>query len=118
MRADLVALSPALDAREVEDIVDEPGQPLALARDHRVVLAPGSLVGNAAELEGLPEHANEGERRLEVVGNVGHEVGLEPGHLRLPLDHAVGRPQPEGDDHEEEEEGGHEEHGLAPHVAP
>ena len=55
------------------------------------------------------------ERRLEVVRDVGHEVRLEPRHLRLAPDDAVRRDEAEGDHDEQQREGGHEDHRLAPH---
>src|SRR6266545_2027738 len=117
MRTELVALPPSLDAREVQDVVDEPRETLALTGDDGVVLAPRRLVGSAAELERFAEHPDQGQRRLEVVGDIRDEVRLEARHLRLALDDTVGGTEPEGDDDEEEAECGHEEHRLPPDVA-
>jgi hypothetical protein len=91
------------------------GETLALPRDHPVVLATGGLIGGAVHLEGLAEHADQGEGGLEVVGDVGHEIRLEPRHLGLAPHEAVGSPEPERDHADEQAEGGGEQPRLTVH---
>jgi len=51
------------------------------------------------------------------VRDVGDEVGLEPRHLGLAPDHAVGRAEPQRDHDQEQREGRREEHRLPPDAA-
>src|SRR5262249_15408328 len=67
----------ALDLGEVEDVVDEVRQALALARDDLGVLPRRLGALGAAGGEQLAEHADERQRRLELVRDVGDEVALE-----------------------------------------
>src|SRR3989442_7059723 len=103
----------ALDAREVEHVVDQARQPLAFPRDHPVVLMPRGFVRQAPHLQGLAEHPDHRQWRLEVVGDVGNEVGLEPCHLRLPPDQTVRGHDAGDDDQEQHAEGGREDRDLA-----
>src|SRR5215472_9302539 len=62
-----------LDAREVEYVVDQLGQPATFVMNNAVVLL-GLLGGlGAAQLEGLRKEPNERQRRLQLVRNVRNE---------------------------------------------
>ena len=112
-RRHLVRATTTLDPREVEHVVDQPREPLALARDHAVVLAALPLVGHAPHLERLPEHPDHGERSLQIVRDVGDEVRFEPRHFGLPARESPARDDPGHDEHEQDAEGDREEHDLA-----
>ena len=111
----LVPPAPALDAREVEHVVDEAGQPLALARDDPVILASGRLVAHAVHLERLPEHADHRQRGLQIVRDVGHEIRLQARHLRLAPHEPVRHDEAGPDDDDEHPERRREQHDLPPH---
>ena len=76
-----------LDARQVEQVVDDPADPERL-----VVDAAGEALGHLGvglRDERLGEQAQRAHRRLELVADVGHEVApdlLEPAALRDVLD--------------------------------
>ena len=112
-RRHVVAAAAALDTGEIQHVVDEPRQTLALARDDAVVLLPAGIVGHAAHLERLAIHPDHGQRSLEIVGHVGDEVGLEPGHLRLPSHQAAYGDDTGGDDDDEDRERSHADADLA-----
>ena len=50
-------------------------------------LLPLARIGDAPELQRLDEHADAGERRAQVVGDLVHEVGLQPGDVGLAVEH-------------------------------
>src|SRR5262245_65005968 len=75
-RRQMVALLPAVDAREVEDALDEPRQAIALAHDDLAVGLPLLLREPAAVLQRLTVEADEGQRCLQLVRDAAHEVGL------------------------------------------
>ncbi len=110
---EVVPLPAALDAGEVEHVVDQAGETLALAGDDPVVLPTGGLARHAVHLERLREHADEGERRLEIVRYIGHEVRPKARHLRLAPDEAIARGEPRCYDPQQENEHDSQEHGLA-----
>src|SRR5262245_38497843 len=87
--AEVILLASRLDAGEIENIVDQGGQPLALLADDAIV--PRNLLPrlNASELERLRVQPNQRERRPELVRDIGNEVGLQAGDLDLPADAAV-----------------------------
>src|SRR5256885_9547120 len=58
--------------------------------DHPVVLAARGLVAHSVHLQRLAEHPDHRQRGLEVVRDVGHEVGLEPRHLALASHEPIG----------------------------
>ena len=66
-----------------------------------------SSVGHPPELEGLREEADEGERGLELVADVRHEVALQAGELELAADVRPHEDEP-GQQHQvdEADEGG------------
>ncbi len=66
-----------LDLGEVEHLVDEPGQPLALRDDdaEELLALCGLHVGGVEHQ--LGEGADRGERRAKLVGDRGHEVVLQ-----------------------------------------
>ena len=76
-----------LDARQVEQVVDDAAHPEGL-----VVDAPGQALGHLGVglgHEGLGQQAQRAHRRLELVADVGHEVApdlLEPPALGDVLD--------------------------------
>ena len=74
---ELVDAHAALDLGEVEHVVDQAGEPHALAPDDLGVLV--GLLGalGAALGEHLAEHRDDRERRLELVRHVGDELALE-----------------------------------------
>src|ERR1700710_2466897 len=83
-------LAPRLDAGEVEDVVDELGQAPALGLDVVAVLARLLGSAEAAEAEELAEHADGGERRAQLVRDVGDEVVLHLRQLHLAQGDAQG----------------------------
>ncbi len=101
----VVGPPPALDPREVEHVVDEAGEPLALAGDHPVVLLTPRRVGHPSHLERLAEHPDDRQRRLQIVGHVRDEIGFELGHLGFPAHEPPGEDEAREDDDEERAEG-------------
>ena len=74
---EFVFFAAGFDAREIQNVVDEGAEALALfANDAEIFLVffPG---GKAAEFERFGIEADERQRRAQLVGNVGDEVGLE-----------------------------------------
>ena len=74
-----------LDLREVEDLVDEAGEPLGLLDDDGQVLGAGRDVELGVVVEDLGERADRGERRAELVRDVRDEVVLHLVELLEPL---------------------------------
>ncbi len=103
-----VAAGAALDLRVVEQVGDEQAEPLALLDDDLVVAALAvAVVAGHALLQHLGEHADRGERRLELVRHGGDEVALEPGQLALARGPADGGDQAE--DQHRDQAAGHEQ---------
>src|SRR5207245_8093811 len=78
-----ILLASRFDAREVQDVVDELREALALLVDDAVVLPRLVLARDPPQLERLREEADEGEGRLQLVADVGHEVALELREMQL-----------------------------------
>ena len=58
-RGDGVGLTAALDPGEIEHVVDQAGEALALAGDHPIIFPALALVGDPPHLERLREHPDE-----------------------------------------------------------
>ncbi len=80
---EVVGLPPPLHLGEVEHVLDQRGQALALAHDDLQVLPALLVAVDAPALQELTEHAHERKRRLELVRNVGDEVALQVRELAL-----------------------------------
>ncbi len=78
-RDELVALPARFDPRQVEDVVDQLGEPAALGLDVLAVDADLLRRLGLAQPQQLAEHPDRGERRAQLVRDVGDEVAL---HLR------------------------------------
>ena len=104
-RNKIVFLLASLDAREVEDIVDEPGESGGLGRDDPQEMAPLGVVLHAVFGEHLGEHADGRERRFEFVRDVADEVGLLPRERQLPAQIGADEPASDADgQHEKADE--------------
>ena len=93
---------PRLHAAEVEQAADHHAQPLGLLVEHLQAL-PALLVGERARLEQrLGEQTDAGQRRLELVRDLGEEVELQLRQVggALERDH-----QPDGADQQRDAEG-------------
>src|SRR6185312_11041004 len=88
--------TPSLDAGEVEDVVDERSQALALFTNNAVVLLMFFWTGKASHFESLGVKPDEGKRCPQFVGNVGDEIGLQPRQRHLLGDVAIGQPNSAG----------------------
>ena len=76
---EVVCLLVRFDTREVENVVDEVRQTLALPRDDLVVVLPLLRFANSIQRERLSEESNQRQRSLQLVRHVGDEIGL---HVR------------------------------------
>ncbi len=74
---ELVDVDAALDLGEVEHVVDQAGQAHALAPDDLGVLGGLARALGAALGQHLAEHADDRQRGLELVRDVGDELALE-----------------------------------------
>lgn len=87
-RGPLQLVAALVHAGEVEDVVDQDGQPFALLQEHLVV-APALLIrGYSPRLEHLGQLPDGGERALELVGDRGDDVRLHARELEL-MGHAA-----------------------------
>ncbi len=89
---------------------------MALLLDDAVVLPLLLLARNAPELQGLREEADEGERRLELVAHVRHEVALLPREVHLPPHVAVHEIEAGAEHQVDEGDERHLSHRHAAHV--
>ena len=99
--AEVEVLAPGVDLREVQDVVDHVRQPPALAPDDLQELELLLLAGDAPQLHRLAGEANEGERGLQLVRDVGEERGLGLGELNLLGGLADGEPESRQNHHDE-----------------
>ena len=67
---EVVALGARVDSPDVEHVVDEMGEPLALAPDDPIELAAFDVVVHDAALQRLAEHADQRQWRLQFVADV------------------------------------------------
>ena len=72
-----------LRAGEVEQVLDEVGQPARFLIDDRQRAAPLFLGPDAAERERFGEHPDLRERGAQLVRDAGDEVSAQAGELRL-----------------------------------
>ena len=92
-----------IELRELEQVLGQPVEPLDLLAARFEELGAGLRVGSGAALEKLVEHPERGERRPELVRDVGQEVAasvavaaddldalLEPVGHRVELDRELG----------------------------
>ena len=89
--AEVVFLASGLDTGEVENVVDERGQPFALFADDAVVLLIFFRAGEPPHLQRLGVEADQRKRRAQLVRNVGNEIGLQPGQRHFLGDVAIGQ---------------------------
>ena len=77
------ALAVALEARERQEVVDQPRQACVLDR-HQLQILPRFLrIGRVIFEQRVDEQTHRRERRLQLVRHGGHEVGLERREPRL-----------------------------------
>ena len=81
----------ALEARELEHVVDQAREPLRLGGERRVVLAALLLARHQAVAQHLDVHADRRERRLQLVRDGGREVAAALREGEPHRDHAVER---------------------------
>ena len=107
-RASFEALLPPLDAREIEHVIDQPREPLRLHHDDAQILRVLGCRFGAPALHQLGKHADGGERRLQLVRDIGDEIRLLLRERELParIRHhqpAAARDGPQRrDDHEDQ----------------
>src|SRR5258708_240775 len=80
---ELVAALAALEPREVEHVLDERREALALADDDLEMLLALRVALHAPRLQHLGEHPHERERRLQLVADVRDELALQRGDATL-----------------------------------
>ena len=102
-----------LETGKVEQVADEPVEPLRLAVDDLDLLLADVVAGAVPVVhEGHGEAADGGERRSQLVGDGGQEVGLHAVELLEPLDRlalpavepgelGLAEPDPLGDEHDD-----------------
>src|ERR1043166_4269676 len=95
---ELVFLAASLDAREIEDVVDESSQALALFANDAEILLVLFLGSEASELERFRVKPDQCERSTQFVRNIGDKVGLQPGELHFARNIAIGQEDSAGHD--------------------
>jgi hypothetical protein len=76
----------ALEPPEIEQVLDEPPQPLGLADEHAVGLPSCLLRHEPIRCEHLSDLIHRRERSAELVGHCRHEIGLQAGDALFPSD--------------------------------
>ena len=90
---EFVLLASSLNPREIEDVVDQGGQPLALFTNDAVILLLLFLSRDAPQLERFSIQSNQGQRRAQFVRYVRNEVGLQTGQRHFFADDMFGEHQ-------------------------
>jgi len=102
----MILLFAPLQAGEVENIVNEPGQPRGFRRDdvEKVPLTLG--VVHAAFGQQFRKHANRGQRGFKLVRDVADEIGLlaREGELALEIGNNQPAPQANGEEEQRDEQ--------------
>ena len=96
-RLEVVFLLAAFHAREIQHVVDEPGEPRGLGGDDVQVGTLLGRVGHAALGEQFGEHADGRERRLQFVRDVADEIGFLPRQFQFGIQAADDEPASDAD---------------------
>ena len=111
-----------LEAREVEHVVDQPREPLGFDHDDAQILRVFRGALAAAILHQFGKHADGSERRLQLVRDIGNEVGLLLRERELAARVGHDEPAAAGDDRQrggdEEDDGAAQERARIRGVAP
>ena len=89
-------------AREVEDVFDEAGQPVALLDDHLEIASLFLWVGHAPVKQHPAKLSNPRQGGAEFVGDRRDEIRPQPGDLEFPSDDPDREVAPEGQKHRDE----------------
>ena len=76
------AFTALVDAREVEDVLDQRREAAAFLHDEPEIVGLFLRSGDFPAVEALGHEAHGGDRRAQLVRNAGDEIGF---HLRQPL---------------------------------
>src|SRR3974390_499252 len=80
---EFIFLAAGLNAREVENIVDQGGQAFAFFADDAEIFLIFLLGVEAAQFKRFGVEANERKRSAQLVGDVGDEIRFEAGEIHL-----------------------------------
>ena len=92
---EMVFLFAALDAGEIEDVVDETGEAGGFGGDDAEIGTLFDWIVDAAFGEQFREHADRGERSFQFVRDVADEIGFLPREGQLTIQ--VGDDEPAAD---------------------
>ena len=111
---EVVLLAALLDAREVQDVLDQGREAAAFLDDEAEVFALLGGLGNFAPFEALGHQADRGDGGAQLVGDAGDEVALQLVQAQLAPE---GEPGGNHADQRRERRGGYQrgqQHGVLP----
>src|SRR6476659_665314 len=86
---EVVFLAARLDAREIEDVVDERRQPLALLANDTIVVIFLLLRRDPAQLKRFGVQPDQRQRRPQLVRDVGYKIRFQMGQRHFFADAAI-----------------------------
>src|SRR5205814_9927989 len=94
---EVVFFASCLDAGEIENVVDQSGEPLALLANDAVVLLVLLLAAEATHLQRLRVQPDQRQGGAQLVRDIGEKVGLQPGQRHFPVHVAVSQQDSPGE---------------------